>query len=157
MLKTECVTADFVPVAIWSGLELYVGVVCACLPSIHSLLSPVLACFNPTRWAGSSVRSPLSGSSGSGSQPGQRQGSNSVWVAKPANAFLHGQRLSDTPPDSRHTSESRIKLTTAVQQQQEVVSEPVAYRHVEVWQLEDIDLGDALKQARSSIKTQAWA
>jgi uncharacterized membrane protein YgcG len=34
-------TYDFVEVGIWSGLELYVGIICACLPHLHSLFKPV--------------------------------------------------------------------------------------------------------------------
>ncbi|KAI1822619.1 hypothetical protein F4861DRAFT_379498 [Xylaria intraflava] len=34
-------TADFIDVGIWSGLELYVGIICACLPNINHLLRPV--------------------------------------------------------------------------------------------------------------------
>ncbi|KAI1432260.1 hypothetical protein GGR50DRAFT_697211 [Xylaria sp. CBS 124048] len=34
-------TADFIDVGIWSGLELYVGIICACLPNIHHLLRPL--------------------------------------------------------------------------------------------------------------------
>ncbi|KAI3320289.1 hypothetical protein HD806DRAFT_538478 [Xylariaceae sp. AK1471] len=34
-------TVNFVDVSIWSGLELYVGIICACLPNIHHLLRPV--------------------------------------------------------------------------------------------------------------------
>ncbi|KAI0479825.1 hypothetical protein F4859DRAFT_529959 [Xylaria cf. heliscus] len=36
-------TADFVDVGIWSGLELYVGIICACLPNFHHLLKRVYA------------------------------------------------------------------------------------------------------------------
>ncbi|KAH6646169.1 hypothetical protein BKA67DRAFT_541154 [Truncatella angustata] len=36
-------TLDFVDVGVWSGLELYVGIICACLPNFHSLLKPVFA------------------------------------------------------------------------------------------------------------------
>lgn len=51
--------ADFVEVGIWSGLELDVGIICACLPNFHSLLKPVYA------WLGSRTRHSRSGPSGS--------------------------------------------------------------------------------------------
>ncbi|KAI0554355.1 hypothetical protein F4679DRAFT_528077 [Xylaria curta] len=36
-------TADFVEVGIWSGAELHVGIICACLPNFSHLLKPVFA------------------------------------------------------------------------------------------------------------------
>ncbi|KAI0842642.1 hypothetical protein F5Y06DRAFT_131966 [Hypoxylon sp. FL0890] len=36
-------TADFIDVGIWSGLEIYVGITCACLPNFHYLLKPMNA------------------------------------------------------------------------------------------------------------------
>ncbi|KAI1078725.1 hypothetical protein F5B20DRAFT_547059 [Whalleya microplaca] len=39
-------TADFVDVGVWSGLELYVGIICACLPNFYHLLKPVYARLN---------------------------------------------------------------------------------------------------------------
>lgn len=55
-------TADFVEVGIWSGLELYVGIICACLPNFHSLLKPVYA------WMGARTRHSHSGTGGSRSK-----------------------------------------------------------------------------------------
>ncbi|KAI0913887.1 hypothetical protein F4823DRAFT_468468 [Ustulina deusta] len=45
-------TADFVEVGIWSGLELYVGIICACLPNFYHLLKPVFA------WIGLKLSTP---------------------------------------------------------------------------------------------------
>lgn len=50
---------DFVEVGIWSGLDLDVGIICACLPNFHSLLKPVCA------WLGSQTRHSRSGTSAS--------------------------------------------------------------------------------------------
>ncbi|KAI1491649.1 hypothetical protein F5X96DRAFT_630396 [Biscogniauxia mediterranea] len=36
-------TLDAVPAILWSGLELYVGIICACLPSIYPLVAPVFS------------------------------------------------------------------------------------------------------------------
>ncbi|ETS81013.1 hypothetical protein PFICI_06015 [Pestalotiopsis fici W106-1] len=56
-------TADFVDVGIWSGLELYVGIICACLPNFHSLLKPVYARIGS--FFASKTKGPQSASSGS--------------------------------------------------------------------------------------------
>lgn len=56
-------TVDFIDVGTWSGLELYVGIICACLPNFNSLLKPVYA------WMGSRIHSskPSGNDSGIGS------------------------------------------------------------------------------------------
>ncbi|KAI1378020.1 hypothetical protein F4677DRAFT_32716 [Hypoxylon crocopeplum] len=41
-------TVDIVPIGLWSCLELYVGIICACLPSIYPLLKPILNCITPS-------------------------------------------------------------------------------------------------------------
>ncbi|KAI1416291.1 hypothetical protein F5Y13DRAFT_155003 [Hypoxylon sp. FL1857] len=41
--RTQNPTIDFVPVGLWAGLELNVGVICACLPSLYPLLKSVYA------------------------------------------------------------------------------------------------------------------
>ncbi|KAI0379257.1 hypothetical protein F5Y04DRAFT_290472 [Hypomontagnella monticulosa] len=41
-------TLDIVPIGIWSCMELYVGIICACLPSIYPLLKPLLNCVTPS-------------------------------------------------------------------------------------------------------------
>lgn len=46
-------------VGIWSGLDLDVGIICACLPNFHSLLKPVCA------WLGSRTRHSHSGTNAS--------------------------------------------------------------------------------------------
>lgn len=43
--------AGFLDVGTWSGLELYVGIICACLPNFNTLLKPVYA------WVGSRAQS----------------------------------------------------------------------------------------------------
>ncbi|KAI0418926.1 hypothetical protein F5X98DRAFT_336709 [Xylaria grammica] len=61
-------TADFVEVGIWSGLELYVGIICACLPNFHHLFKPVFA------WIGlklSNSTAPKSYPGGPGSGDGE--------------------------------------------------------------------------------------
>ncbi|KAI0448668.1 hypothetical protein F5B21DRAFT_518772 [Xylaria acuta] len=40
---TKNPTIDWVPIAIWSALENYIGVICACLPSLPALLKPLSA------------------------------------------------------------------------------------------------------------------
>ncbi|KAL1877449.1 hypothetical protein Daus18300_002435 [Diaporthe australafricana] len=50
-------TSDFVEVGIWSGLELDVGIICACLPNFHSLLKPVYAWMGTRTWHSDSGRS----------------------------------------------------------------------------------------------------
>ncbi|GAP85767.1 putative CFEM domain-containing protein [Rosellinia necatrix] len=46
-------TLDAVPIFLWSALELYVGIICACLPSLYRFVLPVLHWFggfvHPTR------------------------------------------------------------------------------------------------------------
>ncbi|KAI1739909.1 hypothetical protein F4680DRAFT_420537 [Xylaria scruposa] len=64
-------TADFIGVGIWSGLQLYVGIICACLPHFYLPLKPVFA------WIGlklSTFRAtkPCSSDSGSGNGPEPR-------------------------------------------------------------------------------------
>ncbi|KAI0198818.1 hypothetical protein F4808DRAFT_245983 [Astrocystis sublimbata] len=39
--KTHNPTVDWVPITIWSALENYIGVICACLPSLPALLKPL--------------------------------------------------------------------------------------------------------------------
>ncbi|KAI1165357.1 hypothetical protein F5B18DRAFT_669686 [Nemania serpens] len=40
---TKNPTIDWVPITIWSALENYIGVICACLPSLPALLRPLSA------------------------------------------------------------------------------------------------------------------
>ncbi|KAI1174937.1 hypothetical protein F4777DRAFT_552477 [Nemania sp. FL0916] len=57
-------TADFVQVGIWSGLELYVGIICACLPNFYRLLKPA---FNWTNLKFSMTPTIIKSSSGGSS------------------------------------------------------------------------------------------
>ncbi|KAI1112803.1 hypothetical protein F5Y14DRAFT_452648 [Nemania sp. NC0429] len=41
--ETKNPTIDWVPITIWSTLENYIGVICACLPSLPTLLKPLSA------------------------------------------------------------------------------------------------------------------
>ncbi|KAI8944741.1 hypothetical protein F4801DRAFT_585122 [Xylaria longipes] len=41
--RTKNPTIDWVPITIWSVLENYIGVICACLPSLPALLKPLSA------------------------------------------------------------------------------------------------------------------
>ncbi|KAJ8130149.1 hypothetical protein O1611_g3481 [Lasiodiplodia mahajangana] len=41
-------TIDWVPITIWSALENYIGVICACLPSLPALLKPLSALKTPS-------------------------------------------------------------------------------------------------------------
>ncbi|VUC25935.1 unnamed protein product [Clonostachys rosea] len=45
--KTHNVTKDFVGIGIWSALEMNVGVLCACMPSIHVLFKALF----PKQWS----------------------------------------------------------------------------------------------------------
>ncbi|KAL4939192.1 hypothetical protein BDV06DRAFT_214513 [Aspergillus oleicola] len=67
-------TKDFVPVGVWSLLEIDIGIMCSCMPGIRALCKRLYAIiFNkPTGYAGSSRTKPnnVSGSgSGAGSNP----------------------------------------------------------------------------------------
>ncbi|KAI1748258.1 hypothetical protein F4782DRAFT_551184 [Xylaria castorea] len=55
---TKNPTIDWVPITIWSTLENYIGVICACLPSLPALLKPLSALKTPS----STKKSNLSGS-----------------------------------------------------------------------------------------------
>ncbi|KAI1779826.1 hypothetical protein F4818DRAFT_437127 [Hypoxylon cercidicola] len=65
-------TADFVDVGIWSSLELYVGIICACLPNFHSLLQPFYKWVGLTFNSRSKLSQPPSGRSGGGVGPNNR-------------------------------------------------------------------------------------
>lgn len=56
--------ADALDVGTWSGLEIYIGIICACLPNFNSLLKPVYA------WMGSRTQSPHTAGTTSGGGSG---------------------------------------------------------------------------------------
>ncbi|KAL7624459.1 hypothetical protein AAE478_006024 [Parahypoxylon ruwenzoriense] len=79
-------TGDFVDVGIWSGLELYVGIICACLPNFHSFLKPVYAWLGLSSSSRATPSYPTSGGSGSSSgrphrPDGARSGSEAMICA----------------------------------------------------------------------------
>ncbi|KAF2968351.1 hypothetical protein GQX73_g5201 [Xylaria multiplex] len=60
-------TVDFVEVGIWSALELYVGIICACLPNSYHLFKPSFAWISLKLSTSTKTNSPSSGpSSGNG-------------------------------------------------------------------------------------------
>ncbi|KAI0102368.1 hypothetical protein GGR51DRAFT_562541 [Nemania sp. FL0031] len=52
-------TIDWVPITIWSALENYIGVICACLPSLPALLKPLSALRIPSNTKKSNLSSSL--------------------------------------------------------------------------------------------------
>lgn len=86
-----CLVVDFIPVSIWSSLELHVGIICACLPSFHSLLKPVFA------WLGFE-------SSSSKANSGFNSGGSNISGGR-------HHRL----PDAESSPESVIRVTTTVE------------------------------------------
>ncbi|KAK2599438.1 hypothetical protein N8I77_011192 [Diaporthe amygdali] len=80
-------TVDFVDIGIWSGIELYVGMICACLPNFYTLLKPVNARMGS--WAQSSRPG------GSGSWGGSRS---------------HRHLQDEEEPDTGHA----IRATTVI-------------------------------------------
>lgn len=83
-------TADGLEVGTWSGLEIYVGIICACLPNFNSLLKPVYA------WMGCRTQSPHTGGTTS------RSGAGSAF---------HGR----SRKDEQSVLGSTIRATTVIQ------------------------------------------
>jgi hypothetical protein len=105
-------TYDFVEVGIWSGLELYVGIICACLPHLHSLLKPVYA------WVGVMSGKSTQNSSGPSGGVGSSGGSSQRhWRLQDVNSgprLAHGGRIqaTTTVDVKQHRSESQVHLGT---------------------------------------------
>ncbi|KAI9170587.1 Satratoxin biosynthesis SC23 cluster protein [Paramyrothecium foliicola] len=100
-------TYDFVDVGIWSGLELYVGIICACMPHIHNLLRPIYVCLG--------VSSTKSKPSSSGPCDGAGSSGNSSqrhWRLQDANSGFDGRIQATTTVDvKQYRSESQTNLS----------------------------------------------
>ncbi|KAI2628239.1 hypothetical protein GGS21DRAFT_492888 [Xylaria nigripes] len=105
--------ADFVDVGIWSGLELYVGIICACLPNINHLLRPVY------EWLGLMRKRPApSYSSGANTGP-----QNHVREAKVSSEdLIHAMT---TVRIEHHQSESQVHLNDNVERTMAASSEDI--------------------------------
>ncbi|KAI1381967.1 hypothetical protein F4677DRAFT_400427 [Hypoxylon crocopeplum] len=108
-------TADSVDVAIWTGLELYVSVICACLPNVNYLLKPVYAWLSrlSSSTSSASIKSSqmsfdlidaLSSRERPSSPTGSRSGNNSGY---------HGY-----PYNTKSSLEPMIRMTTMVDVEQ---------------------------------------
>lgn len=64
MINSVWYIADALDVGTWSGLEIYIGIICACLPNFNSLLKPFYA------WMGSRTQSPHTAGTTSGGGSG---------------------------------------------------------------------------------------
>ncbi|OTA90489.1 hypothetical protein M434DRAFT_397938 [Hypoxylon sp. CO27-5] len=97
-------TLDFLEVGIWSGLENYVGITCACLPNFHYLRKPVNAWLNRLSYHKTRSSGPTDGRSGIGSgHPGSLD-----------NTKFGSDRTTTTATTvdvERHASESQVQLS----------------------------------------------
>jgi hypothetical protein len=98
---------DFVDVGIWSGLELYVGIICACLPHFNNLLKPVYVCLGISSGKSSRDSGP---SGGAGSSGGSRRPWHRHDPDSPSGARIQAITTVDV---KQHRTESQVHLEAA--------------------------------------------
>ncbi|KAI0377676.1 hypothetical protein F5Y04DRAFT_263932 [Hypomontagnella monticulosa] len=94
-------TLDFVKTGTWGGLEIFVGIICACLPNFHSLLRPVYG------WIGLSSLKPKTYATG-----------------KSGNSSHHHSRMHDTKSGIRATTTITVNAEQSPSESQEHLSRP---------------------------------
>ncbi|KAI1398395.1 hypothetical protein F4819DRAFT_36661 [Hypoxylon fuscum] len=97
---------DVIPMTIWAGIEIDIGVACACMPSMPILFRPVIS-----RFKGSTFRtSTANRNAGSASQCGLGSNQNKKW------RFM---RASSQPPSVHGSNNDQIRMVTTIHQSHE--------------------------------------
>lgn len=137
-------TVDTVPLAMWTGVEMNVAIICACLPSLRVLLGPALG-----RWADTGKSVLRRGGRGSDLTA---LGANS-WEVKRHHYYLSTPGSSSevqTAQASDSETTSKIRMTTTILQT--ASSLPASRSELP---LDDLRAPGAVKQG--FMNAQAWA
>lgn len=130
---SDNITRDLPELVIWGGLELYVAIVCACLPSLRPLLT--LAASRFKSWT----------TRGSQSTDAPSTGPSKDWIRSRSKRKIpseDGHDLEYTETGTRDTRTTSIWRTTTIQQQR--LGDPATESETN---LTDVELQDRQKGA----------
>lgn len=97
-------TAAYVPTAMWSDIELEVGIICACLPSLRALVIPLFT----KRSDATATKAGVMGRHDDGN-PYQTIGSNDAWRSRIKGKMGIADLTLNSHMDSSEDSGERIK------------------------------------------------
>ncbi|KAH9905668.1 hypothetical protein F4778DRAFT_802119 [Xylariomycetidae sp. FL2044] len=133
-------TVDTVPMGAWAAVEIDLGVICACMPSIPVLFRPLVQRIRGTR--------PSAGSSSFYPRRASRYGKMGL---RRSTTSTQGASLPRATEDSNHGNHSRVRMVTTIEQTEETAqSGSQAYVDPSA-SIEMYNMGG------SNVRAQAWA